>query len=462
MSDNDATMTPHSTEAEQQVLGALLCDNRNVHAVRGMLRSEHFFDPVHGRIFKEIVQRTDQDMLASPVTLKVAFENDEGVKELGGAGYLARLAGASVMASAVKSYADLIVDCHAKREIISVCDNAMAKVAHGGSTADAVSELELYLATAEDTGASRSTSFLKATTDTISNILHIRDNGDRGIPTGLHGLDALVSFAASRYTILGASTSMGKTALAAAIAHHAAKHGHGVAFASLEMGETDVASRINSIDSGVPYKAFDRPMSDALLSKVVETAKAQEALPVQILGPKARDVPAIMSECRRLQHRWPPRGAFKGLKLLVVDYIQLVEGKGENRFVQLGKVANGLKQVSKILDVHVLALAQLDRKLGERDDPRPRLSDLRESGDLEMAPDNVIFLHRPEYFLQRKGPPKKPEDRADFEAEMDRWKGRAQIIVAKNRMGELGDVEVGVDLATNRFWSIGDTQELDF
>lgn len=260
------------------------------------------------------------------------------------------------------------------------------------------------------------------------------------------------------------------TALALHIAYSAAKAGDGVGFVTLEMPEEDLSNRVNSIESLQPYNTYDRPMSDQSFSGVVEAAKRLQGLPIEIFSERVRDVSSILSEGKKLKRKMQPRGQFKGFKLLVIDYIQLVRGRGENALVKLSQVANDLKQVAKQLDVHVLALAQVDRQLGKLDkwdqwpQARPGLAHLRGSGDLENAPDNVMFVFRPQYYLTppRCTPPKDPAERADWEAEYNHWKGKAEIIISKARMGEIGSIEVGCDLSTNRFWDLDDGQERMF
>lgn len=452
---------PHSVEAEQQLLGAVLTNNELYYRVASMVRADHFHDPVHGRIWKHCAGRIEKDHLASPVTLKTDMAGDDGLKELG-AGYLAKLAGAAVSSSMIEEYARMVVECAEKRRILDQIRSVDMDLMAGGSVSDAVSSLEVSLYGTEDVGEPRSMSLLKAHTDSVRLMQEVYEGREVSVPTGLNALSEALVLAPKRYTILGGATSMGKTALALWITYAAARAGFGVGFVSLEMPEVDLARRFASIGSKIPYKALDRRVSENTFRAVIDAAKDQEALPVEIFSDRVRDVPAILSEAKRLQRKWKPRGEFQGLKLLVVDYLQLVRGKGESQFVRLSTVANDLKQVAKMLDVHVLALAQIDRKLSSADQhgaARPKLADLRGSGDLENAPDNVIFIHRPEYYLKRQQAPKKDEDRADWEAEISRWAGKAEIIIGKARMGETGAVTVNCDLGTNRFW---DEEEVAF
>jgi replicative DNA helicase len=198
------------------------------------------------------------------------------------------------------------------------------------------------------------------------------------------------------------------------------------------------------------------------MPKMIEATKGQMDLPVQIFSARVRDIPSIMAECKKLQQRWRPiEKGFRGLGLLVVDYIQLIRGDGRS-FDVLSNAANELKQIAKLLDVHVIALAQIDRKVGERENTRPGLSDLRGSGDLEQAPDNVIFCHREEYHLQRKPMPRSPEDMADHISALEASKGKMELIIGKARMGEIGTVTVGCNMGTNRFFDIAETAEMEF
>lgn len=447
---------PHSIEAEQQVIGAVLVNNDAYHTIE-RLRPDHFYEPLHARIWAHAASRIEADQLASPITAKAALEGDEGLKQLGGPGYLVRLA-AAADPSAVRHYAAMVRDFHGKRAVLEEVRGIEVDLTGGGDLADAVSKLEIMLMQREDDSAApRSMSFLKALRQSVEQMQEVREGRDVGIPTGLPSLDNMVSLSPKRYTVLGGSTSMGKTALAIWLMYTAAKAGHGVGYLTLEMGEEDIAKRLKSIESQIPYKAMDRATSDAVFRQVIEAAKAMDSLPIEIFSEKVRDVPAILSEAKRLKHRMPANDKFRGLQLLVIDYIQLVRGKGESAFVRLSQVANDLKQVAKILDVHVLALAQVDRKISASESfemARPRLAHLRGSGDLENAPDNVMFIHRPEYYLKRQTPPQKVDERADWEADCERWKNRAEIIIEKARMGDIGAVTVGCDLATNRFWDL--------
>lgn len=455
---------PHNIELEQQLLGAFLTNNDRFHEVGALISPGDFYDPVHARIFEAVAARIANDHLASPVTLKVDMEADEGLQELGGTRYLINLAAASISGFAVKDYARDLVEISTRRKIVKAAQDVIDRVRAGGGAQDAASALELAaMAAQEDAPVRRSKSLLRAHIDSITAMHEAQTSGNVGLSSGLHALDELILLKPKRSTLIAGATSMGKSAMAVWLAYTAAKQGYGVGFVSLEMGEEDLANRINSIDSHVPYKAMDRPLSENLFRKVIEAAKGQEALPIEIMSDRVRDIPAILSEARRLQRWWPANGQFKGFGLLIVDYIQLIRGRG-NAFEVLTQASQAMKSIAKIMDIPVVALAQISRDMSKRDSKIPHLGDLRGSGDLENDADNVIFCHRPAYYLERalQDPPSKVDERADMEAALAACRGTMDLIVAKQRMGSIGMCRVGCDLGTNRFWNLDQQGEIDF
>ncbi|EEW56672.1 replicative DNA helicase [Ruegeria sp. TrichCH4B] len=460
-----ATQSP---ELEQQLLGAVLSNNDRYHEVSAIVRVEHFFEHTHAAIWKNIAARIERDHVVTPVTLASDLAANEALQSLGGARYLLNLVAGSTAGFAAKDYAIDLAEMYQRRTLAGRFEQLAEDLRTGRAADDAAAEVELMMMErAELSAEPRTMSFMKAQMNAIETMHQIKKGDQIGVPTGLRTLDDMVSLAPKRYTLLGGSTSMGKSALALHIAHSAAREGFGVGFVTLEMPEEDLANRINSTESGLAYNTYDRPMSDQSFRQVIEAAERLQGLPIEIFSERVRDVPAILSEGKKIARKMQPNGKFKGFKLLVIDYIQLVRGRGSNSFESLSQVANDLKQVAKQLDVHVLALAQVDRQLGKLDkwdqwpQARPSLAHLRGSGDLENAPDNVMFVFRPQYFLTppRCTPPSDPSDRADWESEYDQWKGKAEIIIGKARMGEIGSVTVGCDLSVNRFWDLDDGQE---
>ena len=463
MKDMQST-EPHVIELEQQIIGAVLCNNDLFHQIGSIIEPAHFYDPVHERIWKLIRSRIVNDHIASPVTLMGDMDGDEGLKELGGAAYLVRMAGAAMSSFAIGEYALELVELSERRRISKVARGVVDHLSHGGTSGDALAALEAMAVAGSDSAAQkRSVSLLGAHTQALTAMHEAQTSGEVGLSSGLKALDDLLLLKPQRSTIVAGSTSMGKSAMGVWLAYTAAKAGHGVAFVSLEMGDADLANRFNSIDSRVPYQAMDRPLSETMFRKVVEAAKAQEALPIQIMSDKVRDVGAIISECRRLQKTWTPNGSFKGLGLLVVDYIQLIRGRGTS-FEVLTEASRAMKSIAKMLDIPVIALAQISRDMSKRDSKVPHLSDLRGSGDLENDADNVVFCYRPSYYLERalQDPPKDISERADLEAALAQCRGTMDLIVAKQRMGPIGQCRVGVDLGTNRFWDVDTQSSIDF
>lgn len=461
---NEYRALPNNTELEQQILGAVLSNNELYHRIGSMVRAEHFYDPVHARIWQSISARVVNDHIASPVSLKHDMENDAGLTELGGPKYLFNLVASASSSYAVSDYAADLIELSERRRVQTAAEDVAASIASGASAGDALSTLEALTLMRDDSPTqARSTSLLAAHTKSLTAMYDAQNSGEVGLSSGLGALDDLLLLKPKRSTLIAGATSMGKSAFGVWLAYAAARRGHGVAYVSLEMGEEDLANRINSIDSRVPYQAMDRPLSETLFKKVVEAAKKQESLPIEIMSDRVRDIGAILSESRRLQKTWKPHGDFKGLGLLVVDYIQLIRGKGTS-FEVLTQASQAMKSIAKMMDIPVVALAQVSRDMSKRDSTMPHLSDLRGSGDLENDADNVIFCHRPAYYLERKlqDPPSDISERADLEAALSACKGTMDLIVAKQRMGPIGQCRVGVDLACNRFWDLETQGAIDF
>jgi replicative DNA helicase len=455
-----------SPELEQQLIGAVLSQNERYHDVSVIVREEHFFEHTHAAIWKNMAARIERDHVVTPITLAADLASHEALQTLGGARYLARLMAGSISGFAAKDYALDIAEMYQRRTLAGRFEQLAEDLRTGRAADDAAAEVELMMMErAELSAEPRTMSFMKAQTLMIEEMHEVKEGRRIGVVTGLRTLDDEISLNSQHYTLLAGSTSMGKTALALHITHSAARAGQGVGFASLEMPEQDLSKRLNSMESGLAYNTYDRAMSEQSFRTVIETAKQQQDLPIEVFSEKVRDVPAILSEGKKVARKMEQRGL--KLKLLVIDYIQLVRGRGESAVVRLSQVANDLKQVAKQLDCHVLALAQVDRTLAKLEkwdqwpQARPGLPHLRGSGDLEMAPDNVLFVFRPQYFLTppRCTVPSDPADRADWEAEYEQWKGKAEIIIGKARMGEIGSVTVGCDLSVNRFWDLDDGQE---
>ncbi len=472
---------PHSVEAEQQLLGAILTNNDVYDRIAQIIGPQHFHDPVHARIFEIAATRIAKNALASPVTLKAFMEDDEGLKELGGPAYLARLAGAAISAFAVRDYAQMIYDFAIRRELIGlgrdISDKA-ARVDVSSEPKDQIVEAEQQLYKLSEQGQTESgfQSFLKAVTDAVNvaNAAYQREGGLAGVSTGLMDMDKkLGGLHRSDLLILAGRPSMGKTSLATNIAFNVAKaykkgkkpdgtigtiDGGVVGFYSLEMSAEQLAARILSEASEVPSDQIRRgDLTEGEFRRFVEAAKTLEACPLYIDDTPALPISQLAARARRLKRT-------HGLDVLIVDYLQLVRGTGrsENRVNEISEITMGLKAIAKELDIPVIALSQLSRQVENRDDKRPQLSDLRESGSIEQDADVVMFVYREEYYAEREKP---SDDRLDemavWQERMEKLHGRAEVVIGKQRHGPIGTVELSFEGRFTRFGNLAKPWQQD-
>ena len=468
----DQNVMPHSIEAEQQLLGAILTNNDVYDRVASIIGPQHFYDPVHARIFDVASARIAKNNLASPVTLKAFLEDDEGLKELGGPAYLARLAGAAISSFAVRDYAQMIYDMAIRRELIELGHDIAGKAARidvESEPKDQIVEAEQKLYTLAEQGQTESgfQSFLKAVTDAVNvaNAAYKRDGGLAGIATDLVDMDKMLGgLHKSDLIILAGRPSMGKTSLATNIAFNVAKayqqgihpdgsegavNGGVVGFFSLEMSAEQLAGRVLAEASEISsHKIRQGDMDEAEFRRFVDAAKTLEACPLFIDDTAAIPISQLAARARRLKRT-------HGLDLLIVDYLQLVRGTSDNRVQEIGEISMGLKAIAKELNIPVIALSQLSRQVESREDKRPQLSDLRESGSIEQDADVVMFVYRGEYYAERE----KPDDdnleaMAEWQAKMDRLHGKAEVIIGKQRHGPIGTVELSFEAQFTRFGNL--------
>ncbi len=469
-----ADTMPHSTEAEQQLLGAILTNNDIFDRVAAIVRADHFYDPVHARIFEVAAMRITKNQLASPVTLKAFMEDDEGLKELGGPAYLARLAGAAISAFAVREYAQMIYDLAVRRDLIRLGQDIAAKAGKvdiSSEPREQIVEAEQALYKLAEQGKSDTgfQSFLKAVTDAVdvANAAYQRDGGLAGISTGFVDMDKkLGGLHPSDLLILAGRPSMGKTSLATNIAFNIAKayrkgkrpdgtegavNGGVVGFFSLEMSAEQVAARILSEASEVPSEQIRRgDMTEAEFRRFVDAAKELEACQLYIDDTGALPISQLTARARRLKRT-------HGLDVLIVDYLQLVRPATakDSRVNEVSEITQGLKAIAKELDIPVIALSQLSRQVESREDKRPQLSDLRESGSIEQDADVVMFVFREEYYVEREKPSdEKLEEMAKWQERMERLHGRAEVIIGKQRHGPIGSIDLSFEGRFTRFGNL--------
>ncbi len=469
----DTDALPHNIEAEQQLLGAILTNNDVYDRIAALVKPEHFFDPVHQRIFERAAARIQKNALASPVTLKPFFDDDAGLKELGGPAYLVRLAGAAISAYAARDYAQMIYDLAVRRELIALGRDISAKAAkveiHSEPREQIIeAEQRLYKLGEQGVAERGFQSFLKAVTDAVNmaNAAYQRDGGLAGISTGLIDLDKkLGGLHPSDLLILAGRPSMGKTSLATNIAFNIAKaykrgithegiegavEGGVVGFFSLEMSAEQLAARILSEASEVPSEQIRRgDMTEAEFRRFVEAAKALESCPLYIDDTPALPISQVAARARRLKRT-------HGLDLLIIDYLQLLKGTSkENRVQEVSEITQALKAIAKELNIPVVALSQLSRQVESREDKRPQLSDLRESGSIEQDADVVMFVYRDEYYKEREKPGDHELDKmAQWQSVMEQVHGKAEVIIGKQRHGPIGSVELSFEGRFTRFGNL--------
>ncbi|WP_417523867.1 replicative DNA helicase [Marinovum sp.] len=470
---------PHSIEAEQQLLGAILTNNDVYDRIASIIGARHFYEPVHARIFEIAAARIAKNNLASPVTLKAFMEDDEGLQELGGAAYLVRLAGAAVSAFAVRDYAQMIYDLAVRRDLIGLGRDISAKAARvdvASEPREQIVEAEQKLYKLAEQGQTEGgfQSFLKAVTDAVNvaNAAYQREGGLAGVSTGLDDMDRkLGGLHPSDLLILAGRPSMGKTSLATNIAFNVAKaykrgirpdgsegaiDGGVVGFFSLEMSAEQLAGRILAEASEISsHKIRQGDMTEEEFRRFVDAAKALEACPLYIDDTPSIPISQLAARARRLKRT-------HGLDLLIIDYLQLARGTADNRVQEIAEISMGLKAIAKELNIPVIALSQLSRQVESREDKRPQLSDLRESGSIEQDADVVMFVFREEYYKEREKPGDHELDKmAEWQEAMSRLHGKAEVIIGKQRHGPIGTVELSFESQFTRFGNLAKPWQQD-
>ena len=450
---------PFNIEAEKALLGALMLENRLLEDVPQQLRDEHFHEPLHGRIFQQIRTLADRNMVANPVTLRPLFEADPAMADLGGAAYLLALTADPNVVIAARDCGRQIYDLALLRalvnvgaELVQAATDTSLEVAPLKQVEAAEEALYRVAETGEVSGAS--VDFAAASAKAVEMAAKAMKSGGHlsGLTTGLSGINNKIGgLHNSDLVILAGRPAMGKTALATNIAFATAfrckqdqeagispSSGAAVAFFSLEMSADQLANRILAEQSEISSENLRMgKLSQAEFNELARAAATLHDLPLYIDDTPALSIATLRTRARRLKRQ-------KKIGLIVVDYLQLLQGTArnaaDNRVQEISEITRGLKTLAKELDVPVLALSQLSRQVENREDKRPQLSDLRESGTIEQDADIVLFVFREEYYHETR----KPEDGSEkFQAwleKADRLRGRAEVIVAKQRHGATGTV----------------------
>jgi replicative DNA helicase len=476
----EAPTLPHNVEAEAALLGALMIDNRLAEDVQLKLRPDHFFEPVHARVYEQILKLIDRNMIASPVTLRPLFEADEEMRERGGPSYLAQLTGSGAAIIGARDFASQIYELALLRALIGVGRDMVEQALDTSEDVDPKGQIEqaesaLYRVAEEGGGEGTVKSFAEATRMAVQMAEKALNTGGglSGVTTGLDTVNAKTGgLHHSDLVILAGRPGMGKTALATNIAFNAARRmvqdlgdgieadksaGAAVAFFSLEMSADQLATRILAEQSGISSENLRMgKISQQDFRNLARAAADLESLPLYIDDTAGLTIAALRTRARRLKRQ-------RGVGLIVVDYLQLLQGSGkssnDNRVNEISEISRGLKTLAKELNVPVIALSQLSRAVEQREDKRPQLSDLRESGSIEQDADIVLFVYREEYYVASREPkrPMEGDDskvhdaHAEWARDMERVYGLAELIIAKQRHGATGKVKMKFEAKITRF-----------
>ena len=480
---------PQNIEAEAALLGALMIDNRLVEDVQLKLKPHHFFEPLHGRIFESILRMTDANRVANPVTLRPLFESDDSIKEVGGPAYLAQLTGSGAAVIGARDFAQQIYDLALLRALIGVGRDLVEGALDTSEDVAPLAQIEraeteLYKVAEEGGAEGKAKSFAEATREALEMAERALNSGGHlsGITTGLESLNAKIGgLHKSDLIIVAGRPGMGKSALATNIGFAAARRfmrdveegtdtaksgGSPVALFSLEMSADQLATRILAEQSGISSENLRMgKISQQEFRHLARAAAELQSLPFYIDDTPGLTIAALRTRARRLKRQ-------KGIGMVIVDYLQLLQGTGrngtDNRVQEISEISRGLKQLAKELDVPVIGLSQLSRQVEQREDKRPQLSDLRESGSIEQDADIVLFIYREDYYVASREP-KAPSDDDDlkiveayqqWQQDMGRVYGTAEVIVAKQRHGSTGKVRLKFDSRVTKFSDVVDESYL--
>lgn len=473
--DEPIAQTPHNLEAEQALLGALLFDNAAYERLSDQLNASHFYEPFHSRLFAAIEDNIRKGQLAEPIVLLERFKRDPAFEELGGVRYLADLVDRAPPGANAPEYARVIYDLALRRELIRIGGDIAANATHGDPALTARDQIEsaeqqLYVLAENGSASTGFVTFGDALRGAVEMAAEAfsRDGGLAGVSSGLADLDQkLGGLHPSDLIILAARPSMGKTALATNIAFHVARNyawepqpdgtrktvnGGVVAFYSLEMSAEQLALRLLADASGVSGDRLRKGEIDASeFGRVRDAAIEIQSAPLYIDATGGLSLPKLTARARRLKRQ-------VGLDLIVVDYLQLVttgnSGGGDNRVQEVSQITMGLKALAKELSVPVIALSQLSRQVESREDKRPQLSDLRESGSIEQDADVVMFIFREAYYKSRAEPREGTPEHLTWQEDMDRIRNIAEVIIGKQRHGPIGTVKLHFNEDLTKFGNL--------
>lgn len=457
---------PNNIEAEQTLLGMLLINNSHYGKVNEILLPEHFHEPVHQRIYETICKLIERGQIASPIVLKNQFDQDPALIELGGAKYLMQLAKSSIQIDDARELAQGIRDLATRRTLINIGEEIVTTafkhdVESGASHQIELAESQLF-ALAEQGDVARA--FVEIASPVDNALMQAQTamkSGKTivGVSSGFTDMDGMTGgLINSDLIVLAGRPSMGKTAFAMNLAVNAAEYilndkdeeKGTVGVFSLEMSAEQLAMRMLSMGTGISSSRIRRgDLTEDEFASLIRRSKHVKELKIHIDDTPALTISAVRTRARRLKRRY-------NLRLLVVDYLQLLRGvskkAAENRVNEISEITQGLKAIAKELNIPVIALSQLSRAVEQREDKRPQLSDLRESGSIEQDADIVMFIYRDEYYLMRKQPPETMQDEhAKWQQQMEEVANITEILISKHRNGPIGKVKLRFDNGTTTF-----------
>ena len=456
---NNFKELPNNIEAEQAILGTILVSNEIFDEINTIISNINFYDPMHQKIFAAIESLIYKGMLANPITLKNYFENEKD--DLNIPEYLVKITKFSTSSRQAIEYSKIIYDMYVRRELIKISENTIDTAKQkdlnvSGQNIIENSERLLFDLAEKGSFSSSLIKFdeaMKLTIEMASNA-YKNDEGIVGVPTGLTDLDdTLGGLHESDLIIIAGRPSMGKTALATNIAFNAAQRlqasgkKSSIAFFSLEMSSEQLSTRILAEQSKIKSNDIRRGrISDEQFDKFIETSKNISELPLYIDETPAISIAAISNRARRIKR-------LHGLDMLVVDYIQLMRATNtkDGRVQEISEITQGLKAIAKELAIPVLALSQLSRQVEQRDNHKPQLSDLRESGSIEQDADVVMFVFREAYYLERKEPRPATVEHAEWQAKMNEVSNLAEIIIGKHRHGPTRSIMLEFEAMFTKF-----------
>ncbi|UVK38016.1 replicative DNA helicase [Mesorhizobium sp. AR10] len=472
---------PNNIEAEQALLGAILVNNDAFYRVSDFLKSGHFYEPLHRRIFEVSAELIRMGKVATPITLKTFLPADEKVGDMTVAQYVVQLAVQAVTVVNATDYGRAIYDLATRRALITVGED-MVNIAYDApvdmSPSEQIEDAERRLFELAETGRydggfESFTDAVKTAVD-MANAAYMRDGHLSGVATGLRDLDRRMGgLQSSDLIIIAGRPGMGKTSLATNMAFNIAEayvpaqqadgsfkaaNGGVVGFFSLEMSSEQLATRIISEQTEIPSSKIRRgEISEMDFEKLVACSQTMQKLPLFIDQTGGISIAQLAARARRLKRQ-------RGLDVIVIDYIQLMQGSSakasQNRVQEITEITTGLKALAKELAVPIIALSQLSRQVESRDDKRPQLSDLRESGSIEQDADVVMFVYREEYYLKNREPKPGTDEYIKWENEMNEMRGKAEVIVAKQRHGPTGSVSLAFQGEFTRFSDLAEEHHL--